>query len=144
MCLEPWFWWFGLASRLMYTCMWSASPIMATPAMPEAPNLIQSWKITEETIMAEMMGRLGLACRGQGLVNAQHYTMESRGGRARGGRGDAETCFWSLWKQYEVGNYAHSSCLSHDSGIRPILLCWIISFQNCPFLKKRWIISSFL
>lgn len=44
--------------------------------MPEAANLIQSWKITEEMIMAEMMGRLGLACRGQWLVNAQCYTVE--------------------------------------------------------------------
>lgn len=106
--------------------------------MPEAPNLIQSEKITEETIMAEMMGRLGLARRGQGLVNAQRCTMASRGGRARrgGGGDDAETCFWSVWKQYEVGNYAHSSCLSQDSGIRPLLLCLIISFQNLPFLKK--------
>lgn len=71
----------------MHTCMWSASPIVATPAMPEAPNLIQSWKITEEMIMAEMMSRLGLACRGQGLVNAQRYTMESRGGEGPGGAG---------------------------------------------------------
>lgn len=71
----------------MYTCMWSASPIVATPAMPEAPNLIQSWKITEEMIMAEMMGRLGLACRGQRLVNAQRYSIESQGGWAPGGQG---------------------------------------------------------
>lgn len=37
--------------------------------------------------MAQMMGRLGLACRGQRLVNAQCFTVESRGGRARGGPG---------------------------------------------------------
>lgn len=74
--------------------------------------------------MAQMMGRLGLACRGQRLVNAQCFTVESRGGEGPGGaRGDAESCFWSVWKQYEPGNYAHSSCLSHDSGIRRLLLC---------------------
>lgn len=85
MCLEPWFCLFRLASTLVHTCMWSASPIVAAPAKPEAPNLIQSWKITEEMIMAEMMGRLSLACRGQGLVNAQCYTVESWGGRTPGG-----------------------------------------------------------
>lgn len=44
--------------------------------------------------------------------------MGAQGGGALRSRGDVETCFWSVWKQYEreEGNYAHLSCLSYDFG----------------------------
>lgn len=144
MCLEPWFWLFRSASRLMHTCMWSASPIVATPAMPEAPNLIQSWKITEEMIMAEMMGRLGLACRGQGLVNAQRYTMESRGGRAPGGQGWHRDLFLvsleTIWGGKLCPFIMFVTQLWHQA--TSALLNNFIS--KLSIFEKRWIISSFL
>lgn len=150
MCLEPWFWLFRLASILMHMCMRSASPIMATPTMPEAPNLIQSWKITEEIIMAAMMGRLGLACRGQGLVNAQHYTVELRGGGEGGGGGGGRGQGWcrdlflvsleTIWGGKLCPFIMFVTWLWHQA--TSALLNNFIS--KLSIFEKRWIISSFL
>lgn len=68
-----------------------------------------------------------------------------QGGRALRSRGGIETCFGSIWKQYEQeeGNYAHLSSLSCDFGLNNLcsncrgILHKQLCFQNTMSLFEE-------